>query len=427
MNAPLVESYLPQLAPATPTAPSSREASCPDREEASFDQCLKSASEKPPEADAKAENSEEADIEKTEGKTEDKQSEETDPSRGEGEDEGDSKKNSTTLAATEPLMAIFAEPEAVEVDVETEVSDTKQVSMPAELVDVEVEVGQTAPDDAAEAVPAKETEATTQEFIPQAQTSQPAETAPQPTANLRTARQPEITPAAEGLPSPEAEKPADDELKQVEMLTEEADVVKREPAAPLTQAAPAPEHSGPDQQNGVTLNAGEQMRVEVRQGNGVGRVEATAAAGGDLPVEGSQVIGQVVRGATMMISEGRTKVRVQLRPPELGAVRVELSSDQSNLVEARIVAERDEVRQLIERNLPQLRDSLAASGVEVGQFDVQTQDSGGTPFDEPAGSESNRFAWDGAEPEDEALVSASSARARGVNRSTSAGAVDYII
>jgi flagellar hook-length control protein FliK len=130
----------------------------------------------------------------------------------------------------------------------------------------------------------------------------------------------------------------------------------------------------------------------------------------------------------MMTSQGRTEVRVQLRPPELGAVRVELVSDQNNMVEARIFTERDDVRQMIQRNLSELRESLTASGVEVGDFDVSAQNSGNTAFEETSGdgTSNDDFSWDGAEPEEDA-EGVSSGSVRGVNRSQSDDAIDYVI
>jgi flagellar hook-length control protein FliK len=128
----------------------------------------------------------------------------------------------------------------------------------------------------------------------------------------------------------------------------------------------------------------------------------------------------------MLSSRDRTQVRVQLQPPELGTVRVELTADRTNAVEARIVAERDEVRQLIERNLPQLRESLSASGIDVSGFDVSTQDFTDTPHNDAGKAGDHSLARDDAEPEGD-QPSTPSGPARGVNRSGSDDAVDYLI
>ena len=424
MNVPTVESFLPEITTVVRADRPSQGASPAANEETSFDSCLRTASEKPSDADNSAESSQEAAVENTQTEPKDEQPEKADPgSDAAGQDH---EVDLAKLAAAEVLVGILPEQQAVPVEVPVEVhfdTEAKSPAIPVEVIDPQ----QAVPESSGEALPVEQTQTAQPEFVSQVPLSQATESAAQPTAAVQDEGQVKVAETTDRPVSLELARAVEEEADRIGPQTDETSTSQREQAAPLAAAAPAPENSPPDQQNAITLNTGEQIRVEVRQTGATTSVEAPAAASGDLAVEDSQVIGQVVRGAQMMVSQGRTEVRVRLQPPELGVVRVELTSDQNNMmVEARITAERDEVRQLIERNLPQLRESLSASGVEVGSFDVYTQDPGGAPFGESAESSSNGSAWGRAEPEEQQLT-ASSGPVRGVNRSTSAGAVDYII
>ena len=74
-------------------------------------------------------------------------------------------------------------------------------------------------------------------------------------------------------------------------------------------------------------------------------------------------------------------LRLRLRPPELGAVRLEVLLERGNLI-ARIETETQQARNVLLEHLPQLRDRLTAQGIHVEQFDVDvsSRDSSETPF-----------------------------------------------
>jgi len=214
-----------------------------------------------------------------------------------------------------------------------------------------------------------------------------------------------------------------DDLAELEDNTVEVSV-KREPAEPVIPAPPAPQPSDSTGPASIALRPGEQVQAAARPASGPSTIVQPAAArpqAADAPV-----FDQVVRGASLMVAQGRSEIRVQLRPPELGTVRLHLVSDRNNVVDARIVTERDDVRQLVERNLTELRDALAGSGIDVGNFDVSTQHSGQT-WDDSAGQPASRRAWDATESEGDQPVSQPSDSVRGVNRSQAAGTIDYII
>lgn len=202
--------------------------------------------------------------------------------------------------------------------------------------------------------------------------------------------------------------------------------VKREPAEPVNPAPPAPTVGERIASAATALRPGEQIRAIARPASGPAGAAQQPGASRTTPAADAPVFDQVVRGASLMVAQGRSEIRVQLRPPELGTVRLHLVSDRNNTIEARIVTERDDVRQLVERNLTELREALSGSGIDVGHFDVSTQHSG-QAWDDSAGSSSRRHAWDATESEGELPLSEPSDSVRGVNRSRSADAIDYII
>lgn len=62
-------------------------------------------------------------------------------------------------------------------------------------------------------------------------------------------------------------------------------------------------------------------------------------------------------------------IRIRLNPSELGALKVEIKIENGNLT-ARIEAENPATRQVLLENLPQLRERLAESNIQVQQFEV---------------------------------------------------------
>jgi flagellar hook-length control protein FliK len=69
------------------------------------------------------------------------------------------------------------------------------------------------------------------------------------------------------------------------------------------------------------------------------------------------VASQVARAVMQHLPDGGERLVIRLTPPELGTVRVELTS-RDGAVTARLMAEDDGVRQALDRALPQLRNDL---------------------------------------------------------------------
>lgn len=84
---------------------------------------------------------------------------------------------------------------------------------------------------------------------------------------------------------------------------------------------------------------------------------------------------QVADGITAHVRtldrSGETEFRMRLDPPELGRVHVRLLAD-GDAVRGQVLVADEAVRQVIESQLPELRQRLEAAGLSVGRFDVST-------------------------------------------------------
>lgn len=96
-----------------------------------------------------------------------------------------------------------------------------------------------------------------------------------------------------------------------------------------------------------------------------------AAAG----VDRARFVGRV-EGAIRAAQQRDGRVQVRLSPPELGALRIELTLQQG-VLSARMETETPAARTLILDNLPALRERLAQQDVRVDQFDVDVRRDGG--------------------------------------------------
>lgn len=83
----------------------------------------------------------------------------------------------------------------------------------------------------------------------------------------------------------------------------------------------------------------------------------------------------VVRQAQILMSEGdKAEIRLIIRPPELGRVRIQLQMEQGHIA-GRILVDNANVRQVVEQNLAALQRAFAEAGLEMGQLDVRSGDS----------------------------------------------------
>lgn len=67
----------------------------------------------------------------------------------------------------------------------------------------------------------------------------------------------------------------------------------------------------------------------------------------------------------------KNEARIQLHPPELGEIKIHMAMEERGLT-VRMEANEPLTRQLLERDLQQLKDTLAEAGIDVGRFDINS-------------------------------------------------------
>jgi|GEM_PF-2153458 len=116
------------------------------------------------------------------------------------------------------------------------------------------------------------------------------------------------------------------------------------------------------------------------------QTQAAAPQAASSRSQPSVLLEQLSGKMTLMLKSGRPSMRIQLNPPELGGLKINLRVDGQS-VRATIITENQQVQQLLGSNSSDLRQSLADQGFNLDQFDVLTQggnggDSGSEPRQE---------------------------------------------
>jgi flagellar hook-length control protein FliK len=108
--------------------------------------------------------------------------------------------------------------------------------------------------------------------------------------------------------------------------------------------------------------------------------KATAEA--TQQVSREPVFSQIIEHARVMVDNGQSQMELTLKPEHLGKLQLKVELE-NHLITAKFVAESDQVKQIIETNLGQLRDSLQQNGVRVDSLTVVVgRESGSNAFEQ---------------------------------------------
>ena len=119
----------------------------------------------------------------------------------------------------------------------------------------------------------------------------------------------------------------------------------------------------------------------------------TAGAKTDVPSAPEQLAQSVVSQVRVLSKDETVEYSIRLDPPDLGRVQIRLISTGDNL-SAHVTVATDAVRQMMESQLPELRQRLEQAGVNATQIDVSTQTAG-----QQAGSGEGNSRWQDARQE----------------------------
>jgi flagellar hook-length control protein FliK len=132
--------------------------------------------------------------------------------------------------------------------------------------------------------------------------------------------------------------------------------------------------------------------------NGTASTNGTPSTSSPAPTLATQIADGVISHMSTTTQGGSTEFRMRLDPADLGPVNVHLVSD-GDVVRGNVVVASEGVRQMIEGQLPELRQRLEAAGVNVQNFSVTADASGGNnrnPRQEAPSSPTNPLPGTGA-------------------------------
>ena len=91
-----------------------------------------------------------------------------------------------------------------------------------------------------------------------------------------------------------------------------------------------------------------------------------------LDIQSKQAASAMGERVMMMISQGKQEVQIRLDPAELGSmfVKVQIQQDQ---VQLNIQTQAAMSKDIIEQNMPRLREQLAQQGIQLGEANVEQQ------------------------------------------------------
>ncbi len=148
--------------------------------------------------------------------------------------------------------------------------------------------------------------------------------------------------------------------------------------------------------SGSNTTATTQQTNPVSVTNGFNAVLNAASANGGATVAGNQpqavsavataqehansaIMGQIIEKASILSLPNATETRMSLSPEKLGTVDIKLTMSDSS-VNASIVVGSDAVKQVVEKNMDQLKLALNQQGIMVGQMNVSVGRQGNQPF-----------------------------------------------
>jgi flagellar hook-length control protein FliK len=89
---------------------------------------------------------------------------------------------------------------------------------------------------------------------------------------------------------------------------------------------------------------------------------------------GVDLVDNLIQRARLFMQGDKSTIRIQLNPPELGSLKLEFTVE-DDVLEAKIFVERSVVKEIIEKDIPRLRELLADTEVDVGKLDVFLQEN----------------------------------------------------
>lgn len=98
-------------------------------------------------------------------------------------------------------------------------------------------------------------------------------------------------------------------------------------------------------------------------------VESTVSVKTEAPVSNREVMDQITDSMKTEVRVGESEIRMTLKPESLGEVSLKIVT-QNGIVTAQFIAENQRVKEIIESNFNELKESLAEAGVSISELSV---------------------------------------------------------
>jgi hypothetical protein len=90
----------------------------------------------------------------------------------------------------------------------------------------------------------------------------------------------------------------------------------------------------------------------------------------------TDIVSQVAEKMKIMLGERKSEIRIQLKPENLGELKIRLTVT-DGVLSGRIVVQSEETKGLIQASIPRLQESLEQQGIPVSRFNVNVGGDGG--------------------------------------------------
>jgi len=86
-------------------------------------------------------------------------------------------------------------------------------------------------------------------------------------------------------------------------------------------------------------------------------------------VDPKEVIGQLIKKASINLKNDKSEIVIQLKPESLGKVKLKLSVSESE-VTGKITVENEDVKRIVQNHINELSKALEESGLKLSSFDI---------------------------------------------------------
>ena len=102
------------------------------------------------------------------------------------------------------------------------------------------------------------------------------------------------------------------------------------------------------------------------------------------------LMGQLIDKAKLTLSNGKNEMEMHLKPEHLGKISMKIVSENGTVM-AKILAESEQAKAIIETNMDSFKNSLESQGIKVQGFSVSLgQQDKPKGFEQPQGSKNEK-------------------------------------